>query len=64
MASVASQSELPPFSVALRDRWGNRTGPCEGLQCSLTVECAGCSPRRSTVEIDASGTANVSGEEP
>jgi len=60
---VASQSELPTFCAALQDRWGNRTGPCEGLQCSLMVECAGLEPARSSVAFDdATGLANVSGQ--
>ena len=62
IVSVASESELPPFSIALHDRWGNRTGPCEGLQCSVIVECAGCKPAHTTVEFGSSGRALVSGK--
>ena len=62
-ASVASQSEVPTFTAALLDRWGNKTGPCQGLKCSLIVECTGLEPTRSIVAFDeTSGLATVSGQ--
>lgn len=60
-ARVASQSPLPPFEVALRDLWGNATGPCEGLDCTLTVASRALSPPLATFTFGTAGIALVSG---
>ena len=58
---MASQSPLPPFEVALRDLWGNATGPCEGLDCTLAVASRALSPPLATFTFGPAGVALVTG---
>ena len=58
---VASQSQLPIFEVGLRDLWGNAAGPCEGLECTLTVASKALSPPLSSFTFSDAGIAFVTG---
>ena len=56
-----NQSLLPDFEVGLRDLWGNVAGPCEGLECTLTVDSRALEPPLSNFTFGPAGIALVSG---
>lgn len=58
---LGNQSQLPAFEVGLRDLWGNAAGPCEGLECTLTVASKALAPPLSSFAFSAAGIACISG---